>query len=69
MTITKSETDELDGSIASLHVRHYSQAFRIRYSTESFYETPLYHSYPPIFLILSPHLQPLGLVDLLYLVE
>jgi len=48
---------------------HYSQACRIYYSTEPSYNSPLYDHHLPAFLALSLYLQPLGLVDLLYLVE
>ena len=42
---------------------YYGQVCRIRYSTESSYETPLYHYYFIVFLELTTHLQPFDSVD------
>jgi len=48
---------------------HYSQAYRILYSTESSYETPLYHYYFVVFPGPTAHPQPSNLVDPVPLVQ
>jgi hypothetical protein len=49
--------------------RHYGRACRIYYNTEPLYDPPLYYYYLPAFLVLPPYPRPLGLVDLLHLIE
>ena len=48
---------------------HYSQAYRIRHSTKSSYETPLQHHYFVIFPGPTAHLQPSNLVDPIPLIQ